>query len=168
MAGSLLPGRMRPPNATASPESLKMGNITRARNESCKRPRLLVNANPQSRNISASAPRSVASASHASGAQPSLNCRAMSPLSPRVRRYSRASLASGDVSNRWWYHSTACCMSSNNCLLRCRSRDGPPVVYVMVIPDLAARCSIAPTKSKRSTSCTNLKTSPDAPQPKHL
>ena len=37
---------MRPPKATGSPFSDMIGNITRARNESCRRCALLVNARP--------------------------------------------------------------------------------------------------------------------------
>ncbi|NDD86958.1 MAG: hypothetical protein EBZ45_04465, partial [Actinobacteria bacterium] len=47
--------------ATASPESVKIGNITRARNESCGRPRLLTNARPTSCSTSIDVPSPLAS-----------------------------------------------------------------------------------------------------------
>ncbi|CAB4675266.1 unannotated protein [freshwater metagenome] len=99
-AGSVDPGKMRPPNATAAPFSSKIGNITRARKESCSRPALLTKPRPTSANMAGVAPRAELSASHSSGAQPRRNERATSPARPRSRKYSRAARASGDSSNR--------------------------------------------------------------------
>ena len=56
LAGSVEPGRIRPPIATASPFSAKIGNSTRARNESCNRLRLLRNTSPLSRSSFSSIP----------------------------------------------------------------------------------------------------------------
>ncbi len=56
-AGSSEPGRIRPPNASASPDSEKIGNITRARNESCILLRRLRNASPTDCRTSGDAPR---------------------------------------------------------------------------------------------------------------
>ena len=99
-AGSVDPGRIRPPKATAAPFSSKMGNITRARNESCSRPALLTNPRPTSANIAGVAPSDELRASHSSGAQPRRNDLATSPAKPRSRRYSRAARASGDSRSR--------------------------------------------------------------------
>jgi hypothetical protein len=77
---------MRPPIATASPFSLKIGKRTRARSASCMRSRRLTKASPVVRSSSGAMPAPFARASQSSGAQPSLNWRAMSPASPRDRR----------------------------------------------------------------------------------